>query len=209
MNLLLAHCYSVLKPSEDLWNRFVGELKRLREAGKITPAQHEYLRYELRVRDDLMSLTLGDEQQLSEEVVVEILSRHEQEIALPFKKQLEEISTNHERALERLSDSEGKVANVESGLRKFAHTVRVTIRAVLILIAMLLLIYAYHPFIGTATVGPFWRFVSGILGFLLILLNIAKQFSSFRIIDPINRLCSLLEEQLVANLRKKLGLKKE
>jgi hypothetical protein len=209
MRLLLTHCYSALKPSEDLWNRFVDELKKLREAGKITPAQHEYLRYELRVRDELMNLTLGDEEQVSEQVVVKILERHEEEITLPLKRQLEEIGTDHRKALQRLTDSEGSVADIDNALRKIAHYVRVMVRGGLILIAIALLAYAYHPFLGTGTTSPILRVVSGSLGFLLIVLNIAKQLFGFRIIDPVNRFSSLLEAWLFGKLRRILGLKKE
>jgi hypothetical protein len=209
MHLLLTHCYSALKPSVDLWNRFVDELKKLREAGKITPAQHEYLRYELRVRDELMNLTLGDEEQVSEEVVVKILERHEEEITFPLKRQLEEIGTDHRKALQRLTDSERSVADIDNALRKLAHYVRVMVRAGLILIAIALLAYAYHPFLGTGTTSRILRVVSGLLGFLLIVLNIAKQLFGFRIIDPVNRFSSLLEAWLFGRLRKILGLKKE
>jgi DNA-binding transcriptional MerR regulator len=209
MHLFLTHCYSVLKPSEDLWNRFVSELKRLREARKITPEQHQYLRYELRVRDELMNLTLGDEEQVSEKVVLEILNRHEQEITLPLTKQLEEVGADHQRALQRLTDSESKVSNVENTLRNFAHFVHVVVRTVLVVIAILLLIYAYHPFFGTGAARPSWRVVSGILGCLLIVLNIVNLVSGFRIIDPLNRFCSLLESWLLGSFRKILGLKKE
>lgn len=209
MHLLLAHCYSVLKPSENLWNRFVNELKKLREAGKITPEQHQYLRYELRVRDELMNLTLGDEEEVSEQGVLEILNSHEQEIALPLKKELEEVGADHRRTLQRLMDSESKVANVESTLRNFTHFVHIIVRTVLVVIAVLLLIYAYHPFFRTQTASPSWRVVSGILGCLLIVLNVANLVSGFRIIDPMNRFCSLLEAWLLGSLRKILGLKKE
>jgi len=209
MRLLLAHCYSVLKPSEDLWSRFVNELKRLREAGKITPEKHQYLRYELRVRDELMNLTLGDEEEVSEQVVLEILNRHEQEIAFPLKKQLEEVGADHRRALQRLMDSESKVANVENALRKLTRFVHIIVRTVFIVIAVLLLIYGYHPFFGTQTASTSWRIASGILGFLLIVLNVANLVFGFRIIDPVNRISSLLEAWLLGTLRKILGFKKE
>lgn len=209
MRLLLAHCYSLLKPSEDLWSRFVNELKKLREAAKITPEQHQYLRYELRVRDELMNLTLGDEEEVSEQVVLEILSRHEQEIAAPLKKQLEEVGADHRKALQRLMDSESKVTNIETTLRKFTHFVHIIVRTIFIVIAVLLLIYGYHPFFGTQTASTSWRIVSSILGFLLIVLNIANLVSGFRIIDPVNRFSSFLEAWLFGSLRKILGLKKE
>jgi hypothetical protein len=209
MHLLLSQCYSVLKPSENLWKRFVRELKRLHEAGKITPEQHQYLRYELRVRDELMNLTLGDEEELSEQVVLEILNRHEQEVTLPFKKQLEEVGADHQRALQRLMDSESQVAKVENTLRKFARFVHIIARTVFVVIAVLLLIFAYHPFFEAQAASTSWRVVSAILGVLLIGLNVANLVSGFRIIDPVNRFCSLLEGWLLGSLRKILGLKKE
>lgn len=209
MHFLLAHCYSVLKPSEDLWNKFVSELDRLRQAGKITPEQHQYLRYELRVRDELMNLTLGDEEEITEQVVLQILDRHEQEIALPWKKQLEEVSADHQKALQRLTASENKLTNVENVVQKLTQSVKVVVRALLVIIAILLLIYASYPFFGMRNASSFWRVVSGILGGLLILLNIAHLIPGFRIIDPVNRFSSFLEAWLLGSLRKVLGLKKE
>jgi hypothetical protein len=205
-HLLLAHCYSVLKPSEELWNRFVGELKKLREGGRITPEQHQYLRYELRVRDELMNLTLGDEEEVSEQVVMQILDRYEQEITLPLKEELEQVSADHEKAIQKLIASEGKVVNVEKALRTIAHSVGVVVRVVLVAAAILLLINAYQPIFAQSTASTFWRYVPGIFGFLVIALNIINLIFGFKIIDPVDRFCSFLEVGLLAIFRKIIRL---
>jgi hypothetical protein len=208
-HLLLANCYGALKPSEGLWNRFVNELKKLREAGNITPEQHQYLRYELRVRDELMNLTLGDEQELSEQVVMQILGRHEEEITFPLKKQLEQVSADHEKALQTLSISESKIANIEKSLRAIGHLTRGLVRSILVGVAIFLLINAYQPFLAQGTANTFWRYVSGIFGILLIALNVANLVFGFRIINPVDSFCSFLEVRLIASLRKIIGLKIE
>ncbi|WAC07862.1 MAG: hypothetical protein OS130_01270 [Thermodesulfobacteriota bacterium] len=209
MHLLLAHCYSILKPSEQLWNKFLAELDKLRNDKTITPEQHQYLRYELRVRDELMNLTLGDEEEVSEQIVLQILAQHEQEITRPLMDQLNQVGTDHQKALQRLTVSESKVSNVEHNIRRLAHLVPAVVRAALIIIAIFFLVYSYRPFFEPPTASIFWRVLSGILGLLLIALNIAHHISGFRIIDPVNRLSSLLEAYLLKKLQKALGLNNE
>jgi hypothetical protein len=206
VRLLLTHCYSVLKPSQALWKRFVDELDRLRDQKTITPEQHQYMRYELRVRDELMNLTLGDEQEVSEQLVIQILDRHEQEIARPWKSQLDRVQTEHQEALDKLTASEIKIVGVDAKLRRVAHVVYIGLRVILISAAVLFLLYGQGVFPRSQPSTLPWRIVSGFLGLAVIAITIVHLIFGFKIVDPLDRLCSFIETRFLGWLRRVFGL---
>jgi hypothetical protein len=205
--ILLTNCYSVLKPSEALWRRFLQELDKLRTDEKITPDQHQYLRYELRVRDELLNLTLGDENEFSEQIIIQILERHEHELVLPFKQQIDQYQTEYQETLDRLTNSETKVANIEFLFQKIAHAFNITIRCLLLLIAGVFLAYGNGIIPNMQPSGLILRITTSLIAFGAVILNIARPIFGFKFIDPINRICSFSEAKLLGALCILFGLK--
>ena len=77
---ILAFSYAALQPSSELLNNYLTEIDRLENTGKISARDHQILRSDPRVYDELVDLTLGDETSLTEETVTETLKRISREI---------------------------------------------------------------------------------------------------------------------------------
>jgi hypothetical protein len=78
---VLSACYAAMKPSRALFEKFIGEVGRLRQAGKINISQHELLRCSVNAHDELMRLTMGDDSRFSGHTVAEVIESVEREIA--------------------------------------------------------------------------------------------------------------------------------
>ena len=77
---VLAYSYAALQPSNGILNKFLLEVDKLEKSETISPRDHQLLRSDIRVNDELMDLTLGDEAALTEETISEILERVTAEI---------------------------------------------------------------------------------------------------------------------------------
>lgn len=102
-HVLAASCQAALRPSGRLWHAFLAEVEKLERMGKLSPEQHAFLRFESKVRADLMDLTFGDETLLDSHLVLRILSTYEEDIARPFRQERDEEKARRadaERALQ-------------------------------------------------------------------------------------------------------------
>ncbi|MCA9626605.1 MAG: hypothetical protein KC766_03010 [Myxococcales bacterium] len=104
-HVLAASCHAALRPSGRLWRAFLGEVEKLDKMGKLSPEQHAFLRFESRVRGDLMDLTLGDEGTLDSDTVLRILSAYEEDIARPFKDEADAEKARRAAAERSLQES--------------------------------------------------------------------------------------------------------
>lgn len=138
---LLGVCYAVLEPSSELWEKFLGEVDRLKKKGEITAEEHEILRSSLAARDELMGITLGDEAALTVRTIGEILTRvkddlvREQTQIIETEKSLH-ANTKQEATDLRLSNSEMRKTNFWF-CQRIGH---LTSRSMLIIVALILLI---------------------------------------------------------------------
>ena len=77
---LLAFSYAALQPSYKLLNRFMTEIDKLQNQGKITARDHQLLRSNPLVCEELMHLTQGKDASLTAETVAQVLERVSNEI---------------------------------------------------------------------------------------------------------------------------------
>ena len=77
---LMAFSYAALQPSGDLLNKYLNEIEKLEAKGNISERDHQLLRSSPLASTELMNLTLGDDELLTEETVTEILERVTSEI---------------------------------------------------------------------------------------------------------------------------------
>ena len=77
---LLAFSYAALQPSGKLLDKYLKEIDRLESQGSITESDHQLLRISPLVHGELMSLTLGEDDALTEETVTETLERVSREM---------------------------------------------------------------------------------------------------------------------------------
>ena len=90
MTELLAFSYAAMQPSKALLDKYLNEIDKLEGQGKITPRDHQLLRSSALAQEELMRLTLGDEEALTALTVTETLSRVEAEIR---KEESEKLAT--------------------------------------------------------------------------------------------------------------------
>ncbi len=77
---LLAFSYAALEPSMELLEKYLSEIDKLEKQGKITARDHQLLRSSQLAQTELMNLTLGEEEALTEQTVTETLRRVTEEI---------------------------------------------------------------------------------------------------------------------------------
>ncbi len=94
---LVAICYAALTPDERLWRRYVEVADQLKAAGHISPRDHSLLRTSLAVQKELLQLTLGSEENLTEETVTDILARVKLEFTSEGDARLAEEQALHAR----------------------------------------------------------------------------------------------------------------
>ncbi|MFH1913043.1 MAG: hypothetical protein ABIK45_02050 [Pseudomonadota bacterium] len=80
MEEVFAFSYAALRPSESLLDSFMNELDKLERLGKINTRDHQLLRGSVLAQDELVNLTLGEEEALTEQTVTETLRRVTDEI---------------------------------------------------------------------------------------------------------------------------------
>ena len=74
-NEILAFSYAALQPTKDLLCKYLEEIDKLEKLGKITARDHQLLRSSTLAQEELMRLTLGDEDALTAETVTKTLER--------------------------------------------------------------------------------------------------------------------------------------
>lgn len=80
MKELLAFSYAALEPSQGLFEKYLREIEKLERQGKITARDHQLLRSSQVATAELMNLTLGEEDALTETTVTETLKRVTEEV---------------------------------------------------------------------------------------------------------------------------------
>ena len=101
----LAFSYAALQPSSELLAKFMSEVDKLERDGRISPRDHQILRSDIRVHDELMALTLGDEAALTEEGIVETLHRVTEEIRAEEVEKLDAEEEAHRKTRAELDQT--------------------------------------------------------------------------------------------------------
>lgn len=77
---VLAFAYAMLRPTNDFWDKVLDEAEKLELNGTISARDHQLLRSNHHVQNELMKLTLGDDAALTETSIKETLRRVTEEI---------------------------------------------------------------------------------------------------------------------------------
>lgn len=77
---VLAFAYAALRPTTEFWDRVLVEAEKLESSGRISARDHQLLRSSHHVQSELMKLTLGDDNALTEESITTTLQRVSAEI---------------------------------------------------------------------------------------------------------------------------------
>ena len=100
---VLAFSYAALQPSKELLDKYLVEIEKLEEQGKISERDHQLLRSSTIAQEEFMRLTLGDEAALTEATVTETLRRVTNEIKKEESEKLSVEQTAHAKTQEDLA----------------------------------------------------------------------------------------------------------
>ena len=113
---MLSVAYAALQPSSELLAKFMKEIDRLEESGRISAREHQLLRSSRLAYDDLMHLTLGQDEALTEETVGKTIDRVLKDIKQEESAKLGAEQEQHERTKETLADERARVNRVSQSM---------------------------------------------------------------------------------------------
>lgn len=112
---VLAFAYAALRPTNEFWNKVLDEAEKLEATGKISSRDHQLLRSSHHVQSELMKLTLGEDDALSEKSITTTLSRVTAEIR---KEETERLSQSEAARLETEQRFAKQIAKTEAQVAK-------------------------------------------------------------------------------------------
>jgi len=116
MTEMLAFSYAALQPSKELLDKYMGEIDKLEKQGKITTRDHQLLRSSQLAQDELMNLTLGEEDALTEQTVTETLKRVTDEITREESVKYQAEQASHRQTQQTLVSERAKTQLVQERL---------------------------------------------------------------------------------------------
>ena len=113
---VIAFSYAALQPSAKLLDKYLGEIEKLEKQGTITERDHQLLRSSNVAQRELVNLTLGEEDALTEKTVTETLSRImadiKKEESVKYKAEL----ASHHQTQQKLLAEQAKTRAIQSQL---------------------------------------------------------------------------------------------
>jgi len=113
---ILAFSYAALQPSNELLDKYLNEIDKLEKQGKITARDHQLLRSSTLAQEELMRLTLGDENALTDQTITETLKRVSSEIKKEEFEKLIAEQKAHRRTREELESQRAEKKSLQERL---------------------------------------------------------------------------------------------
>lgn len=205
--MIAVNCYAALHPSDEFWAAFLVQLDHLHKNGRVTALQHQFLRYELRVRQDLMNLTLGDESTLTEKQILQVVDRYEHELTKPLHDKVTVLEDEVRVAQTDRDDMRARLAAIDSRIAAFALVIRKMVTGVLVVTALTLILVA-HGWLGgnwRETLDQPWKGVLYAGVYLVDLFIVLHLFIHVTIWNPVSKFAGYVEDRLIAAVKGALG----
>jgi hypothetical protein len=94
---VIAECYAAVEPKERMWSKYIETVSRLKDHKKISENDYYLLRYSQLAHKELMELTMGDEDVITEGTIEDILETVKGEIRKEDLALLEQERYAHEQ----------------------------------------------------------------------------------------------------------------
>ena len=118
---VIAYAYAAMNPHEELWAKYLAEIEKLAKRKDISESDHAVLRYSLRAREELMELTLGDEEALNAATVSAILERATSELKDLKEAELYSERAAHDRTKRELDEQIRRQARREAYIERLSR----------------------------------------------------------------------------------------
>jgi len=189
---IIADYYAATKPDEYLWKRYVEEVKKLEAGGTVTPEDYYMLRYSPEAEDDLMRITAGEEEAITQVTVEEMLE-------LARLRAQTEVTADRDAERERRIQAEDALAALQEQARsnrlhlyQLGHTfarsvVRVVDGLVLLVVAgALALTFPWElPLLGESTL---LRLIAAVLVWLVFFITVNHLMYGTAVAEYVRRL---------------------
>lgn len=106
---VLAFSYAALELPKPMMDKLLSEIEKLENKGKITARDHQLLRCSIQTQEELMRMTLGEEEALNEQTITETLQRLTNEIKKEENEKYQAEQAAHRKTQEELEAE--RVAN--------------------------------------------------------------------------------------------------
>lgn len=116
MTEVLAISYAALQPSTQLLEKYMKEIDKLEQQGKITARDHQLLRSSQLAQDELMNLTLGEEEALNEQTITETLERVTAEIRKEESEKYKAEQSAHRATIEQIAKEKEEKIQIQKRL---------------------------------------------------------------------------------------------
>jgi hypothetical protein len=111
---ILASCHAAMRPPQSVWRKYITEVDRLKTEGRITERDHEVLRLSLNAPEELMEVTRGEVDGITENNLRAVLTRLEEGYAADKEEKLKQERLSHELTLSTLVEREQALELSES-----------------------------------------------------------------------------------------------
>lgn len=148
---IIADYYAATQPEEHLWRKYLAEVEKLKQSGRVTSDDYFLLRYSLEAKSALMDFTLGGEETFSQGTIPEILSlvhsRIKKEDEDEIKRQVELRRAAEYSASAAQAEERERLTRIRIRAQKYAKGITFWLRNVLM----------FGLFVGTLSTFP-WDF---------------------------------------------------
>jgi hypothetical protein len=110
---MLASCHAAMRPPQRVWRKYIAEVDRLKAEGHFSESDHEVLRLSLNAPEELMDVTRGEVDGITEHNLRAILTRLEESYAADKEEKLKQERIAHESTMSTLAERERALANSE------------------------------------------------------------------------------------------------
>lgn len=205
--MIAVNCYAALHPSDEFWAAFLVQLDQLHKNGRVTALQHQFLRYELRVREDLMNLTLGDENSLTEKQILQVVDRYEHELTQPLHDKVSVLEDEMRTVRTDRDEMRARLAAIDSRIAAFASAVRKMVAIVLVITALMLILVA-HGWLGgnwRETLDQPWKGALYAGVYVVDAYIVLHLFIHVSIWNPVSKVAGYVENFLITAVKGALG----
>lgn len=121
MKEVIAFSYAALQPTKELLDKYLGEIEKLEKQKNISERDHQLLRSSHLAQRELVNLTLGEEDALSEQTVSETLNRVTSEIKKEESERYQAEQVSHRQTQQELAAAQTARLNVQKRLYWQCH----------------------------------------------------------------------------------------
>lgn len=205
--MIAVNCFAALHPSNEFWEVFLAQLEKLHKAGRVTALQHQFLRFELRVRQDLMNLTLGDETCLNETQILQVVDRYEHDLTKPLHDKVNALEEEIKKAQIQRDGMSAIVTSIEGKIHTFASIVKKLVATMLVLVAFALIAVAHGWFGGDLVniLAQPWKWMLQFGVYLVDFFIVLHLIFHVTIWNPVSRFAEWVEHRLTRTIRRALG----